>query len=515
MTAPQLKATVTPFIRTEQPKMDYPEPQKLPSDLPPVQRLDYDWLPLLVRGYVQDVSERMNCPPDYVAVSVLAGLATVIGRKIGVRPQENTDWTEAANLWALVIGRPGVMKSPSMSAALKPVKALIARATSEFQQAEAQHKADALVKDMRAKAAQAQAQKALLKDPHAALDVSAFLLDEVETPTPRRYMVQDTTPEALLEVLRTNENGVMVYRDELVGLLKGMDREDRAEQRALFLTGWNGNDSFTSDRITRGLNLHVPAVCLSLLGATQPGKIASYVNQAVKGGDGDDGLLQRFSLVVWPDLQDYKEVDRQPDKDKARDIHHLFQYLDELQPQDVDAEQDTDHDGNPDGLPYLRFDADALEIFRDWRHDLEQRLRSDDLHPAFESHLSKFRKLVPSLAEILHLSAKGKGKIGRIPLLQALGFAGYFESHAQRLYASVNMPEVTAAKAILRRVTAGDLPDQFTARDVYRKKWSGLTDKADVETGLEMLVDYDWLIDSEELTGGKSKITYALNPRAA
>ncbi|EIJ36226.1 YfjI family protein [Thiothrix nivea] len=506
---------VLPFIRTEQAGTDFPAPQKLPSDLPAVHRLDYDWLPPLVRGYVQDVSERMNCPPDYVAVSVLAGLATVIGRKIGVRPQENTDWTETANLWALVIGRPGVMKSPSMSAALKPLKALIARANAEHQQNAAQHKADALVRDMRAKAAQAQAQKTLLKDPNAALDVSAFMAEDMEAPTPKRYMVQDTTPEALLEVLRTNDNGVMVYRDELVGLLKGMEREDRAEQRALFLTGWNGNDSFTSDRITRGLNLHVEAVTISMLGATQPGKIASYVNQAIKGGDGDDGLLQRFSLAVWPDLQDYKEVDRQPDREKAREINHLFSYLDELQSQEVDAEQDTDHEGNPDGLPYLRFDAEAIEIFRDWRHDLERRLRSDELHPAFESHLSKYRKMVPALALILHLATKGRGKIGRRPLLMALSLAGYFESHANRLYASVNMPEVTAAKAILSKVKAGNLPEQFTARDIYRKQWSGLGNKSDIETGLDMLTDYGWLIDSEELTGGRPKTTYALNPRAA
>lgn len=213
-------------------------------------------------------------------------------------------------------------------------------------------------------------------------------------------------------------------------------------------------------------------------------------------------------------MQDYREVDRQPDKEKVREIHHLFSYLDDLNPQDVEAEQDTDYEGNPDGLPYLRFDSEALEIFRDWRADLEQRLRSDELHPAFESHLSKYRKMVPALAEILHLSAKGKGRIGRMPLLQALGFAGYFESHANRLYASVNMPDVSAAKAILRMVKAGDLPPQFTARDIYVKERSGLKNREEVQAGLDMLAEYDWLIESEEKTGGKPKTTYALNPRA-
>jgi putative DNA primase/helicase len=34
--------------------------------------------------------------------------------------------------------------------------------------------------------------------------------------------------------------------------------------------------------------------------------------------------------------------------------------------------------------------------------DLEKRLRGD-LHPALESHLAKYRKLVPALALICHL----------------------------------------------------------------------------------------------------------------
>jgi putative DNA primase/helicase len=489
------------------------QPEPLPPDLPPVQKLSYTWLPTVLGEYVQDASEQMNSPPDFLAVTLLVAVATVIGRKVGVRPQENTDWTEICNLWAVLVGRPGVMKSPTMGVGLRPLNKLIAKANRNNADAGKEWEARQAVGKMRVEAAKASYKKALAKDKSALIDPSEFMADDEESPPAKRYLTSDATEEALLTVLQDNPNGLMVFRDEIVGLLKGMDRDDRAGQRAMFLTGWNGNTPHTSDRIGRGLNLNVEAVCLSVLGATQPGKISAYVRQAVKGGEGDDGLLQRFSLAVWPDIGEYVEVDRQPDKGKSVAVNYLFEFLDTLKPEDVGATQDVDAEGQPDGVPYLRFDAEALAIFRDWRVDLENRLRSDELHPALESHLAKYRKTVPSLALILHLADRQVGSIGAIPLLQAIKLAGYFESHAVRLYASVAMPEVSAAKTILRKLKAGEIPQPFKARDIYRKGWAGL-DRETVEEALTMLVDYSWLDEYSEDTTGRSVMLYALTAAA-
>ena len=74
-----------------------------------------------------------------------------------------------------------------------------------------------------------------------------------------------------------------------MSLLKWLDREDNAAARGFYLTAWNGDSGYTFDRIGRGLNLHIPALCLSLLGSTQPGRLAGYVRTALQGGAGDDG----------------------------------------------------------------------------------------------------------------------------------------------------------------------------------------------------------------------------------
>lgn len=493
---------------------EWPEPAPLPDGLPPVASFDFKLLPGTLRPWAQDICERIQCPPDFVAVGIIAALGAIIGRKVGIRPQFRTDWTVTANQWGMIVGRPGVLKSPALEAALAPLKRLATQANETHAAALAEHKTALQVAKLRAEAGEKEARKRLASNPGA--DVVALLAaEEPEAPALRRYMANDTSPAALGELLRQNPNGLLVFRDELVSLLRGLEREDQAEGRGFYLTGWNGDSGYTFDRITRGMNLHIPAVCLSLLGGTQPGRLAEYVRQAVKGGAADDGLIQRFGLLVWPDNGGpWRDVDRWPDGDAKREAHRVFDYLDKLDPASIEAQQDTDHQGEPEGLPFLRFDAAGLGLFLEWRTDLEARLRGSGLHPAMESHLAKYRKLIPGLALILHLAEGGTGPVTERATLQALAWGEYLETHAQRAYGSVSQQETAAAKAILARIRKGDLQGDFSARDIYRNGWALLSDREQVTDALHLLADYEWLREIRRTdTGGKPSTVFQVNPR--
>lgn len=258
---------------TETPREVHNEPVPLPDELSPVAGFDFAILPESVRPWAEDISERIQCPPDFVAVAVMTSLAAVIGRKVGVRPQARTDWTVIPNIWALAVGRPGVLKSPAMEAALAPLKRLAAKAIEQHKAAFDEYRLNQAVAEVRAEVAKKTARKRLEKDPSVDL-MTVLTVDEVEEPILKRYTANDTSPASLGELLRQNQNGLLVYRDELVSLLKGLDREDQAEGRDFYLTGWNGDTTYTFDRIGRGLNLHIEAVCLSMLGGTQPGRLA-------------------------------------------------------------------------------------------------------------------------------------------------------------------------------------------------------------------------------------------------
>jgi putative DNA primase/helicase len=305
-----------------------------------------------------------------------------------------------------------------------------------------------------------------------------------------------------------NSNGLLVYRDELVSLLKTLDREDNAETRGFYLTAWNGDSGYTIDRIGRGMHLHIPAVCLSVLGSTQPGRIADYLRTAIRGGAGDDGLIQRFGLLVWPDTSGWQDVDRWPDTKVRQAAQTLFDYLDQLDPNAVGARQEE-----YDEVPYLRFDDAALDLSRDWRADLEAKLRSE-LHPALEAHLAKYRKLVPGLALICHLASRGTGLVTKTATLQAVAWGEYLESHARRAYASVTASEVATAKAIMQKLCSKALPHSFSARDIYRHQWARLSDPEQVAKALQLLVDLDQLAVHSEETTGRPRVIYTANPRA-
>jgi hypothetical protein len=61
--------------------------------------------------------------------------------------------------------------------------------------------------------------------------------------------------------------------------------------------------------------------------------------------------------------------------------------------------------------------------------------------------------------------------------VRALAFIEYLETHAKRAYGASSEAETAAAKTILSKIRAGELMDSFTARDIYRKQWSNLSDR--------------------------------------
>src|ERR1039457_1089808 len=210
-----------------------------------------------------------------------------------------------------------------------------------------------------------------------------------EEPKLRRLIVNDATFEALHQTMSEKPAGILVIRDELTGWWSQLDRAGREGERAFCLQAWNGDTGHTIDRIARG-TIHVEACCMSMLGGIQPGRLRSYLADALKDGPSNDGLIQRFQLLVWPDTApDWEYVDRPPDPASELTAERVFRNL---------VQWDTE------GPMRYRFAADAQGLFVDWLARLEVRVRGEELHPALVSHLSKYRSLMPSLALLFELA---------------------------------------------------------------------------------------------------------------
>jgi Protein of unknown function (DUF3987)/Bifunctional DNA primase/polymerase, N-terminal len=379
----------------------WPKPKLLPGGLFPVAAFDPDFLPEVIAPWVMDIAGRMQCPPDFIGIPAIVALGSVIGRKVGIRPQRRTDWYEVPNLWGC--GRPGLLKSPALNEALKPLRRLETEALqqngTEKKDYEARLELHKLQKD--------EAAKKIRSSLKSGARVESFSFDDApEKPKARRFIVFDTSYESLGEILADNPNGTLAFRDELISLLKDLDREERIAARGFYLSAWSGTQGYTFDRIIRGTT-HIEAACVSLLGSTQPGRLAEYMRGAVSEGATDDGMTQRFSLLVWPDQSpDWKNIDCYPLSEPRAKAWETFRRLANLTPESVDAQADEFA-----LVPHLRFDEAAQERFSEWRQRLEARLRSGELTPALESHFAKYRELVPALALINHLADGGAGAI--------------------------------------------------------------------------------------------------------
>lgn len=77
----------------------WPDPIPLASALQPVAKFDHAMVPDGLRDWIIDISDRMNVPAEFVSVPGMVSAATLIGRRVGIRPEVHSDWTEAAILW--------------------------------------------------------------------------------------------------------------------------------------------------------------------------------------------------------------------------------------------------------------------------------------------------------------------------------------------------------------------------------------------------------------------------------
>ena len=215
-------------------------------------------------------------------------------------------------------------------------------------------------------------------------------------PKARRLSSTTVRMRRLGEVLRANPNGVLAHRDELIGLLKSLDREGHEGARSFFLSAWAGKEAHTFDRIGRGLNLRIEACCLSLLGQHSAGRdrgIPPGCGRQRRGGWAA-GSLPASSLAGhrWRALE-RMSIDG-PTRRRRATRSRRSAYLNELTAGRVGASIEEGADSVPAsgsvGAGHVQ------RLARDGSSGGSAKGRGD--HSAVIAHLAKYRKLVPTLA---------------------------------------------------------------------------------------------------------------------
>jgi hypothetical protein len=479
---------------------EWPEPEPLAIKLHKVSTLPIKGLPSVIRDLVIDESERIGCATDYVAASLLSVIRSLTARTYSIQPKlEDTGWEVIPNLWGIVIGPPSAKKSPSMGLATKAIWRIQKVFHEEYEAYKRDQEVHKELDDMRESANKSLAKKLVKEGDYSG--AKAILEVDLKASEPhilQRVIVGDSTTEKLGEIANENEAGFLLYRDELSGFLKTLDKPDKVNDRSFYLEAFNGDNSYVYDRIGRG-TIIIPTLRISILGSIQPAVLKTLLVQSSLDGSNSDGLLQRFQLAVYPDPIKSKTVDRAPNKAAQLQLDLLLKHM---------MNQNSSNS-------CLKFSQAAYDKYIEWLEHNQKIIESDETHHSLQAHFIKYNALVPKIACIYHvvdsLAQNVSGEISLAVCTRAIEYVEYLRVHAVRIYGLGIATDMANAETILQRINK--LSSPFTIRDIRRKGWIGLSTNNHIDEALTTLMEYGHIRQSLEANiTGRPTIFYHKHP---
>jgi hypothetical protein len=474
--------------------------------------------------HCKDVSYRMQAPLEYAITSLLTGFGALLGNKFSIYPKDKDNWRVVANIWGIIVGDAGSLKTPVITDTSKYIKRLDDDLAYQQKQLKKQHHISVKALEAQMKVMkQTNTKQNPTSNPNVIQQLTQLEIQlqdlKDSAPPERRIIVKDATVEKLGELLADNGNGMYFLLDELINLLKTLEKQGHENDRGFLLEAWNGINSYTFDRILRG-STKIDKVCLSILGTIQPTVLKKYVNRSLSENV-SDGLLSRFQIVLFPPkAKQWQYVNQAPDAQAEKVIQDLVNFCYQWQPQS-DNNQWKYKQPNP-GEYGVVFDAKAQAFFEKWLTKLMNHVSLDeDMAQPIKEQLSKYPALMAKLSLICHVlehayTGSIPTDVSEINAVRAAAWCEHLEPHAERMYnlnaGSLNENKVlNAAIAILDKVAIGKFNCK-TVNDITRKNWGHCKkeDETYVTQAVELLAQNNWLTlnNSTATNNGGRPTTY-------
>ena len=451
-----------------------------------------------LENWVIQTAENTNAPVDYVAFSLLAGAAGVVGLSRSISTQ--TDWVQHCAIWLGIVGDPSSGKSP----AIKPIRDILNTIEKErkpdYLKAYREWEGAYIIAEQKEK----EWRRRIKKNPKENLSRP----DEAilpEQPSPYHLLYGDTTQESIAEELGRNVKGALVLRDELSGWVESMNRYSSGHSEKSFWLETFSGGKFIINRVKFGTDRHeIEDLMATVFGTIQPKKLLQTVFK-----DSGDGFLARF-LWVYPEPIPPAIPKQKPSETL---VYEAFKKLDSLM---------NPYKGNiEEQRKCLYLNNSAQNYFEQW------------LLP----HIEKVRKEESKLNEFL---GKGQGYVLRLALLfELLWWASsendepteisleaikaaielydtYLTPMCERVYNMYYSPSQNIEARALAKWIIANKPSKFTLREVYNNgnvKYLRL--QAPTKEAAKKLISLGWLSENQSRAGGtkgRQKNTYYVNP---
>lgn len=457
-------------LREAKPANDNIEPLDLFAEfpVPPIRR---EMLPDTIADYAFDQGQLVGVEPAMIAIPALVACASVLHDGVELQVKRNEKgWRESARLWCAVVGNPSIKKSPSIAKAISRVRKINADQAEDNKKTLAKHAGD-----MEA-----------YKDAKKEAKKTGEVVTAPEQPQLQRMLVQDTTVEALSEVLKDNPRGILCLQDELSGWFGSMDAysggKAGGKDRAHWLEAYNGGGK-TVDRVMRG-SINIPNWSVSMIGGIQPDAIRRIAQNMT-----DDGLMQRFMIVIG---RNAKEYDRQEDTVAHDTFRALVDHLHVIAPvkspvtmsEDAHIVREALNEYTAELMEYGMLPGGLVSHLGKWS-GLFARLTL--LFHAIECHR---RSVHPATLQVSGDTAK------RVDLLMRK----FLLPHALAYYTDIlgAASELEHARGIAAYILAKRL-NVVTKRDLMQhyKQWRGLDDWKRQKV-MQVLEDMGWVVPMDD-----------------
>lgn len=352
-----------------------------------------DVFPQTVQSIILDMVKYENYKTEFIATSILSAVSTALGGTYRIRIKG--DWQSNGALYIIMVGRPGLGKTPPLEAAYRPLRK---HDYSMFKTYEAELESW--------KAAGGTGNKPVLK----------------------RTIISDFTPEALLQTHNNNPRSVVIFVDEIMGMFNSANRYTNGQLIEQLLTAWSGG-ALDVTRVSNATPIHIERPCINIIGTTQTKRIHELLTKGFE----ENGLLDRILFVLPKSPEISQWIDRDDDREITSSAAARWEkILDKVLALDYDTgtEERTAH--------VLSMDKEAKEsLFAWWNEKVERINRIEDdaevdsremKHPAHVARLALIIQVLRYAADESHLQF-----VDMISVKAAIRLNDYFEDSYVRI----------------------------------------------------------------------------------
>lgn len=417
------------------------EPEIEKRELPKLNENDLifpiDIFPKPIQSYILECNETLDSSIDYMGCSLLWLISVVVGNSIQIEVKKG--WNETATIWLAVVGKAGLGKTPSIHNIIKPLLAANNKEIKNYikQSDKYQHYESLSAKE---------------KKEH----------EEIQKPNKTQFIANDITIEALVELHQENKNSIGVFKDELAGWFKDMNKYREGSDLEFWLSTWSGKAISLNRKTAKSSFVDKPLV--SVLGGIQPSILNAFYTEDNK----DNGFMDRM-LLSYPNLDIEKWNDKEMNYDTIQWYNDsIISFYEIIKHKVVEYDDDGDVKPKIATIP-PESKKEWIRVFNEYT-DIQN---SDDENEYMKSMLPKQKSYLPRFALLINAFNSffdpehkiDALTISKESILSAEKLSKYFIAMAKKI--KINSIETNEIKTVIQSNKNKTTKEQFM--ELYKK----------------------------------------------